>query len=292
VNLHDASVVVHLDLSWNPARMEQRVGRLRRIGAMRDRIVVYTMAPPAPAERMLQLDRRLRVKLGVAAKTLGVAGTILPGFAAANLPESAARREEEIAAMMRGWLRVESDSRHGEVVAGAVHSSHPGAIACVRFDGVPTLLAMHDDQVSDSRPEVAELLRHAGGADLTARADELEIVRGRVEAWLRRRAISDVIDLPALRVARCRRAVLHRVETIAQRAPRHTQSRLAPLMHAARRVATAMLSAGAERVLDELASAPMNDSAWLQAVGEFATLHARGGEAESEVLAILLLRSS
>jgi hypothetical protein len=151
---------------------------------------------------------------------------------------------------------------------------------------------MRDDRISDSRTDVAELLRHAGGADLGARADELEIVRARVEAWLRRRAVSDVVDLPALRVARCRRAVLHRVETIAQRAPRHSQPRLAPLMHAARRVATAMLSAGAERVLDELASAPMNDSAWLQAVGEFATLHARGGEAESEVLAILLLRSS
>ncbi|HET7550420.1 MAG TPA: DEAD/DEAH box helicase, partial [Gemmatimonadaceae bacterium] len=32
VNLHDASVVVHLDLPWTPARLEQRVGRSRRMG--------------------------------------------------------------------------------------------------------------------------------------------------------------------------------------------------------------------------------------------------------------------
>ncbi|MEO8263039.1 MAG: DEAD/DEAH box helicase, partial [Pseudolysinimonas sp.] len=34
LNLHDASVVVHLDLPWTPARMEQRVARSRRIGAL------------------------------------------------------------------------------------------------------------------------------------------------------------------------------------------------------------------------------------------------------------------
>jgi len=42
VNLQSASVVVHLDLSWNPARLEQRVGRLRRLGAARE---------PAPSRR-------------------------------------------------------------------------------------------------------------------------------------------------------------------------------------------------------------------------------------------------
>src|SRR5205814_6691501 len=80
VNLQSASVVVHLDLAWNPARLEQRVGRLRRIGAARDAIAVYLFAPPAPAERMLQLDRRLRLKLAVAARSIGVAGAILPGI--------------------------------------------------------------------------------------------------------------------------------------------------------------------------------------------------------------------
>src|SRR6185312_16097211 len=33
LDLQRASVVVHLDLPWNPARLEQRVGRVRRLGA-------------------------------------------------------------------------------------------------------------------------------------------------------------------------------------------------------------------------------------------------------------------
>ena len=88
-----------------------------------------------------------------------------------------------------------------------------------------------------------------------------------------------------------RRALLRRVDTISRRAPRHAQPQLAPLMRAARSAAAATLSAGAERVLDELARSPMTDEAWLHAVGEFAALHARGrGDAAPRLLALLLLR--
>src|SRR4029079_8568604 len=60
VDLQAASVVVHLDLAWNPARLEQRVGRLRRLGAALDRVAVYVMLPPAPAERLLEAEGRRR----------------------------------------------------------------------------------------------------------------------------------------------------------------------------------------------------------------------------------------
>jgi superfamily II DNA/RNA helicase len=53
VNLQDASVVIHLDLPWNPARLEQRVGRVSRIGSPHARVAVYALRPPAPAERLL-----------------------------------------------------------------------------------------------------------------------------------------------------------------------------------------------------------------------------------------------
>jgi sarcosine oxidase delta subunit len=63
-------------------------------------------------------------------------------------------------------------------------------------------------------------------------------------------------------------------------------------MRAARTAATATLSAGAERVLDELARAAMQDEAWLHAVGEFAALHAQRETVTPEVLALLVLRKS
>lgn len=291
VNLQDASVVVHLDLSWNPARLEQRVGRLRRLGAARETISVYLLAPPAPAERMLQLDRRLRLKLGVAARTMGVAGAILPGFGTADQPEASAPREERIAAALRSWQRGWSLDASDVPLCAGVRSSRDAAIACVRSGGVVSLVALVGEHVTDSRSTLDDLLGCAGGGDTNLSDEGIRRVRDEITSWLRRRGIAEVLDLPALRAAHARLTLLRRVDTIARRAPRHAQPQLAPLMRAARSAATAPLSAGAERVLDDLANAPMNDAAWLHAVGEFAALHARQRDgASSEILALLILR--
>jgi hypothetical protein len=288
VNLQDASVVVHLDLAWNPARLEQRVGRLRRIGAARELVRVYLLAPPAPAERLLRLEQRLRVKLAGAARTVGVSGAILPGVALTDAREASAPREERIDALLRSWLG--SGTIGGGAVAGAVRSTARGTLACVECHGRPSLVAVVDGRVIEARETVERLILAAGGGGVTVDPAELSAVQGTVERWLRHRVVLDVVDLPALRVARSRRALLHRVDTISRLAPRQAQPRLAPLMRAARMAATAQLSAGAERVLDELARCPMSDDAWLRAIGEFAALHARGERAGApRLLAVLLL---
>jgi hypothetical protein len=289
VDLQDASVVAHLDLSWNPARMEQRVGRLRRLGAAGDTVAVYVFAPPAPAERLLQLERRLRHKIGVAARSVGVAGAILPGFAPRDA-EGAAPRGERIVAAIRGWRR------HliglSPPIAAAVRALTTGAIVCVRSEGEVSLLAVKGEHVTDSPGTVEALLSDADGEEVDADGKDIRAIVDRVENWLRHRRVSDVVDLPAMRVAHSRRVLLRRVDTIGRRAPRHVQPRLAPLMRAARTAATATLSAGAERVLDELARAPMSDEAWLHAIGEFASLNARTPVAHPpEILALLLLRA-
>ena len=130
----------------------------------------------------------------------------------------------------------------------------------------------------------------AGGADAPVDDTQLAAVLDRVASWLSRRATADVIDLPSAHVARSRHQVLRRAQGIAQRAHRHERVGLREMLGAARTVATATLSAGAERVLDELAHADMPDVAWLQSLGQFAALHAhpapRGAD---QVLAILLL---
>jgi superfamily II DNA or RNA helicase len=288
VDLHDASVVVHVDLAWNPARLAQRVGRLRRLGATRDAIAVYMFAPPAPAERLLRLEQRLRLKLDAAAHAVGIAGTILPGLSVETRNASAAR-EERISSMVRRW-HIEEAASTRPVAATAV-SSMNGAVVCLQSDGRASLVGIVNGTVTDSTAAIEHLIQAGDGPECRTDTTELNRVRELVEAWLRRRGVSGVVDLSALRVAHTRRALLHRVEIISRRAPRHSRPRLAPLMRAARSAATCTLSAGAERVLDELARSQISDTAWLQAVGEFAAVHARGSSDESpRVLAILILK--
>jgi superfamily II DNA or RNA helicase len=285
VNLQDASVLIHLDLAWSPARLEQRVGRLRRIGAVRDAISVYMFAPPAPAERLLSLERRLRAKASLAARSIGVAGRILPG-PAVPVSDSVVPCEERIAAHLYPWLGPAPAMRS---VAAAVQSERDAAIGCVLLDGAARLVAILDDRITDSPFVIEDLLRHSTGRDLPVPPGRLEAVSDRLARWLRRHIVAGIVDLPALRVGRARREVLRRVDSIANRLPRHARPKAGLLVHAARAAATVTLSAGAETVLEELARAPLEDEAWLRAIGEFAAVHTRGGNQPAEVLALLLL---
>lgn len=285
VNLQGASVIVHLDLSWNPARMEQRVGRLRRPGAAGDRVFVYLFTPPAPAERLLDLDRRLRAKLGEAARSVGMAGAILPGISAP--PESAIGTREDALGILRGWLR---PGTRRDLVASAVTSPTPGAIACVRRAGELALVTVMDGGIC-AEPSAATLagITHAAPATVTEAA--VAQATGTLNEWLARGALTRVVALSASSVARSRRKILTRVNRIVRRTRSHERASLSAAIGAARTAATVTMPAGAERVLDELAQAPLPDDAWLRAVGEFGAIHGRARATEPDaVLALLVLQ--
>lgn len=287
VNLQGASVVVHLDLAWNPARLEQRVGRLRRLGSARDAVAVYAMTPPAPAERLLALERRLRAKTALAARAIGVAGAILPGMPHSERAASGAAAESRLMGALARWRSTESSD---EAVACAVWSPRRAAIACVSHGGSVSLLAVLEDRITDARAVVEDLIAHAEGAGLAVDPQDLAGVTRRLDCWLRRRAIAAVVDLPALRVGRSRRDILRRADAIARRTPRHARPAVASLVHAARSAAQLPLPAGAEVVLTELAHAPLADAAWLQAVSEFAAVHGGRTAPPPAILALILLR--
>jgi hypothetical protein len=43
LNLQRLGTLINLDLPWNPTRLEQRKGRIQRIGQLRDTVQVYNM---------------------------------------------------------------------------------------------------------------------------------------------------------------------------------------------------------------------------------------------------------
>ncbi|HZK77338.1 MAG TPA: DEAD/DEAH box helicase, partial [Gemmatimonadaceae bacterium] len=66
VNLQDAGVVIHVDLPWTPARMEQRLGRVARMGSRHERVYSYVIRPPASTEELIHLEYMLREKMKAA----------------------------------------------------------------------------------------------------------------------------------------------------------------------------------------------------------------------------------
>ena len=72
INLQFCRLMVNYDVPWNPARLEQRLGRIHRYGQRRDVVIVNLVAASTREGRVLQTDdgeRRVRNRLYVALTT-------------------------------------------------------------------------------------------------------------------------------------------------------------------------------------------------------------------------------
>lgn len=71
LSLRLAGAVVHLDLPWTVARLEQRVGRLQRPGSPHRVVSVHAIGPPIASRAMMRLLRVLRRKASLVAPFAG-----------------------------------------------------------------------------------------------------------------------------------------------------------------------------------------------------------------------------
>ena len=71
VNLHRSNVIINYDLSWNPTRIMQRVGRINRVGTKHKQIFIFNFFPTAQMSEHLPLEDRIKEKLQFFCDTLG-----------------------------------------------------------------------------------------------------------------------------------------------------------------------------------------------------------------------------
>ncbi|MDQ3698156.1 MAG: DEAD/DEAH box helicase, partial [Gemmatimonadota bacterium] len=311
VDLRDASVVVHLDLPWTVARIEQRVGRSRRLGARHQQVAVYALAPPASAEAVLELERRLHEKLRAASRSIGIAGAILPSLARPpdGEPTSPVRAEELIRAELEAWVEQTPSADGapatgrdplpaGRIAVAAVRApmgAGVGALVVVRDGGCFRLLAVVGDDVSREPATVLEAVRGAAGGDAGENDDRAAGTIDLVSRWLDHERAADDAGIPLALGSNLRRRALRRIAAITARAPLHRRPLLSALAAEARLVAATTYGVGAERVLAELAVAAMPDEAWLRAVNAFGEVHRpvtrprRAAPTAADIAAVLLL---
>ena len=291
LGLEDASVVVHLDLPWTPARIEQRVGRSRRLGAPHACTTVYALAPPASAEALLRVEERLRAKLRAARRTVGIAGTILPCWAPAPGDESAARRRQRVAQALARWRTATAlpPRGSGPILAGA-RTRAPCVLALVR-DGDTFHLAASCDALplDDSTSAVLDAVEALGGDSAEPSADLVHDALRLAEQWIAQRAARRASGLEIPLHAPARRLAMRRIAAIAASAPHHRRPALATLAAHARLAVTRPYGIGAERVLDRLVASSLPDEAWLRALGAFADLHAPRDPPDPRAMEVVLV---
>ena len=299
LDLRDATVVVHLDLPWSPARLAQRVGRARRLGSDVSTIAVYAMRPPAPTEAVLGVEARLREKAALASRTVGGASDVmLPRSHGGPIvsPASDAERMSRLLDLVSGWDVTsapsaaspgEGDSR--EVVASAVHAPVCGWLAVIDTSGRRRLVARIGAAIGDDVRTLERAVHLACGGDEVPTAVARAVAAKAVaEAMELAGELAAEAELGApTRQASIRREVLCRIDRIYAAAGASRRVAVAALAARARGVAARRLTAGLERRLRDLCDQPLDDDAWLRAVGELAACRAAPTTGEVTVCALI-----
>ena len=267
LDLRDASVVVHLDVPWTPARLAQRVGRAARLGAPHARVLVHGLAPPPAIDRALRLAARLRAKGRAAARLVG--STATPARA------DAPARHVMVAARLERWLTLGSErsdvepridlSKHrssGPLVA-AVRAEQAGFLAACSVGGTPLLLAARGGRVRDRGAALAWAVRCVHrDPEVEPAPDAVAQALRAVARWARRSAAERTVAAGRGRVVT---RALVRADALLARAPAHRRAALAARVADLREALAAPVSAGIERALEALASAEHTEDGWLDA---------------------------
>ena len=299
VNLHDADVVVHLDVPWTAARLEQRVGRVVRMGSLHQRVHVYLLRPPRSAAALLRSEMLVQAKWSKAKSTIGSSADAPFALRAdsekeSSLLESIPAKTERLRGILEGWRRAHSSSESHDVLVASVRAQRPGFVAAVSIQDEPLLLSSASDCVSPDLDSLIAACLLCDGEEFETDCAYYKLAVDQITRWFEHDLASTSAGV-AGSGSRARKRVLTRIESAIQSAPPHVRTRRSRAAARARSIATSQHGAAIEAELEVLARSPLPDEDWLEAVARLETTHRsslRGSRPGSKLRfhALLLLR--
>ena len=260
VDLHDASLVMHLDLPWTVARLAQRVGRLKRIGSPHAVIQQHTLAPQVNGERVVQILRRLACKARIADQIAAVD----PMLGILDTSERGARDGDmwaEAAAIAAAWNTVKAvNDCPSEPVVAAACTTHLGPrsfIAVLSSSCGPMVVTGSGDGISGRAEHVLAAIRTVRERPSHLAADDAAKALEHITGWLAaEEALGDSLASLPLRSA-THRGLVTRLRAMQQRCPRGQRAQSAAIVARLSQLLARCRGIGAERAIERcLASCP------------------------------------
>lgn len=279
IDLQRAAAVVHLDLPWTMARLEQRMGRIRRIGSPHEQVEAHLISPPADAEALASTLRHLARKAALTHEVIGDSSILTgrsnwPGLAASARASAPTVERERIITLLRqlahrAGLR---DSSTGGIAPSEFplirhwilpRPITPTLLALVSIGGVAHLLADESESLSidpgSVRPLLERLVAHLDEENTPTRATpreaEFDARVRRVLDWCEQRTAALQLLPPTACDSPAHRRVLRLLDQLPAHLSRATRARLATRVGEGRRLVQRQAGAGAERSLQALAAA-------------------------------------
>lgn len=300
VNLQDAEIVVHLDIPWTAARLEQRVGRVARMGSAHSSVSVYLIRPPESAAALLENEILVQRKWDIARRVVGSASTApFPDQSSAEsgaAGKSVTKETERLRAILRGWRRPIAQLHGDETCVASVSSPRSGFVAGIGVDGEPKLVVGLSGHLSTDLESQITVCHLGNGVDVQTNLVDHDAVMQQLREWTAREYASVLAGLADSSTLR-RKRLVNRIDTAIENAPPHSRTHRLVTAARARNVAMAQHGAAIEAELESLARAPLSDDEWLAAVAHLESVRPRFSRGRKEkpgfqIHGLLLMRTT
>ena len=312
VNLQDSDVVVHLDIPWTVARMEQRVGRVARMGSHHTRVHVHVLRPPPSAAAALDNELIVQRKWVIAKSSVGtsapnplqgLARNETAGFPAGAQPESAPAKSERLRSMLQSWVTA-GETNTDDCIVSTINGPYSGFVAAISLGDCgresllssarPQLLVGIANRVSTDIDTQIEACENASGVEIPTDTAKCERAVRAIESWCTRERASAAAGVGTSSTVR-RAQITRRIDSAIQGALPHLRSARSTIAARARRVATTQQCEAVEQELDALLDSDLPPDEWLQAIAALDHLPGGGRKPNSPsggvtIHAILLMR--
>ena len=278
VNLQDADTVIHLDTPWTAARMEQRVGRVARLGSLHEQIHVHLLRTPPSAAQILDseliVDRKRKL---------------------ASSEESLPRKVERLRAILGSWRRAWRPSArrdNSHLVTATAFADADGFIAAVSVHGTPSLVVYFQNEIHSDLDAQLCACSSVQEPDGPADPNELAAAFSAIGRWNDGQRAASAAGISGSHALR-RRELIARIDSMIESAAPHRRSAILALAERARAVVTRSHGAAIERELETLVREKLTDEKWLAAIADMGTQQAITRKSDDESLkihAVLFLR--
>ena len=303
VNLQDAQIIVHLDLPWTAARMEQRVGRVARMGSPHAAIYTYLVRPPESADALLGTASMITRKWDIARHAVG--STASSPLAEAedgqdnDQMQSASQLTESLRAILESWRRPESTAgecgplrSHGDMCVAAVESRESGFLAAVESEQELQLVVSISGDVSTKLQSQIAACKLGSGSDVDATCHDVEQAVASIRRWAEAESASAMAGISFSKSLN-RRRLVNRIDRAIECAPPQSRSSRLKVATHARAMAASQQNAAIEAELASLADSGLADDEWLQSIAQIRpddhSRRPRASKHDLRICALLLL---
>lgn len=295
LSLRRAGVIVHLDLPWTVARLEQRLGRVRRQGSPHRRIAVYAIGPPvgsrelASVVRALQRKARLSSAAGMGDSTAAatpLVGNRLTRATASITSRGEAHAEEVIRSILSRWVNETPGPGDG------IGAPEDAALALVVAGSRRRLLAVRHGVASAALADVQHVLRTLGGDEGvgTPRSSSADArVVTAIATWIEHERAHALVAPAVGSPSAAQATILRELQALAAAAGRAERAAVEERVEHCRALVLSARGIGAEMAMDGFLAAARTHGAFDLTALESLLTSRRSGVASDESWRLLAL---